>query len=585
MGTLGTIRAITGENSVWDTRNQVFEMPEEFLSIFSFYTAALHLSASGVVIGVILKIMDSFFPMVRYIFGLRGEIVIFSSITERGVLLAEDIRKNRNKKSVFVFLKQVDKQDGQSELLTERIRDISGYIFAYDLEKLPLPLFSKRRTIDYFLLKENHDQNINDALCLANLYEEKASKSNIRKKVNVHILSDNPETECLLDTIHNDSNCTFKLINEMKLMLYQLIEENPLFVNAEDELEILVVGAGRNGLEAAKICSWCGYTSKLTPKVWLIDKDIAPKKKLMKECPEMLENNVVFRQIDVETPEFLEFLREHPKISYVICAVGDDHLNLRTALDIRAVSYEHGKCSLTEEKKPFIGVLLNDEFLHDKCESLSFRLEKLKVKRSYDLHAYGDLKKFYTWNNLCKSKIDCRGIIIHKIYDKKINEAGDFAQEYIKSNYDRDSSNASAMHMKNRIYSVLVEKGDIANRDRFQWKEEPTDEMIALYEEYMNSYTRESEELIDLAKLEHRRWNAYSRAQGWRIATAEDMQEWDVKEVFKVNKNIPARMHSNLVEWDELDEGTKGYDFDPFETLVKIWKLSKEIEEFLDKKY
>ena len=54
----------------------------------------------------------------------------------------------------------------------------------------------------------------------------------------------------------------------------------------------------------------------------------------------------------------------------------------------------------------------------------------------------------------------------------------------------------------------------------------------------------------ELSKLEHRRWNACQRAAGWQSATHQQAEKW--LQFSARNQNRAARLHTCLVEWDEL---------------------------------
>jgi hypothetical protein len=54
------------------------------------------------------------------------------------------------------------------------------------------------------------------------------------------------------------------------------------------------------------------------------------------------------------------------------------------------------------------------------------------------------------------------------------------------------------------------------------------------------------DELERLAELEHERWNAQRRMDGWRHTTGK--------------KSEPLRLHPSLVPYEDLDYDTQGYD-------------------------
>lgn len=63
------------------------------------------------------------------------------------------------------------------------------------------------------------------------------------------------------------------------------------------------------------------------------------------------------------------------------------------------------------------------------------------------------------------------------------------------------------------------------------------------------------DEIETLAKTEHRRWCASRRLAGWSFAS---------------KRNDVAKLHPNLVAWEELDETTRDYDREPVRHLATL---------------
>ena len=60
----------------------------------------------------------------------------------------------------------------------------------------------------------------------------------------------------------------------------------------------------------------------------------------------------------------------------------------------------------------------------------------------------------------------------------------------------------------------------------------------------------DDEERINIEKLEHRRWNAYLRSEGYVFGGSTD----------KSSRNDLAKMHHNLVDYSSLSEEIKRLD-------------------------
>lgn len=585
---LGCVRTLAGENGVWDTREQIIDDPSQLGYWYSVYTAMLHIFLSGVLFGAAMKLVNHFFPIIGYKFLISNHIFVFSGISEREVLFAEDVRRKEEEirqgskigrtAPALVFLHSGEEVPGLSSLM-ERIHDISGYVFSYDLENMPLPFYHRKTRIDYFLLQQADGQNVNDAMKLAGKYKIKTSGEKTCSEVYVHVLSDYPETENLLDSVSAESNCSFRLISENRTMIYQLIDRVPLFSGAsvnekgEKELNILIVGAGRIGREAVKVCSWCGYTLDLKPNIWVIDNTELPLHILEKECPETLaQGNIHFDVVDVRTAEFTKYIREHKNIGYVICALGDEHLNLRTSIDIRSIFYEEPPYSIEKKRLPIINVLINDGDLQQMSQQLKFKGNKNNGYGyiGYDIKSFGSLQEYYTWENIGASYLDVGGFEVHRAYERIFgaeNSREESIRTYDLSEYGRRSSIASALHGKYKLYALLCER--MGSKEEFDWSQKPTESMYLQAYDYLYdiriSVKDRMERVEELAKVEHLRWNAYTRAIGWcKAKKAVWEKEW---EPILAKKNMAAKCHPDLVEWVELDEPTKDNDRSP------VWNL------------
>ena len=585
---LGVVSTFGGNRGVDITQGLAVDWFGEAKIGFFLYADILHLAASAVVLVVIVKIIAKFFPRLIYnvVVHFRN-LYIFSGNSERDILLAEDIRrmekdKNYFFKSVMVFLKR-EEDISNKEGWFERIKGINGFVFDDSVESLYIPNPYRKKPINFFLMKESEDENMNDALRVAERFAENGGKVQKKRKKNIciHILSDSPEMEYMLDSIVEKTKCDVRLISETQSMIYQLLDQKPLYLGEKNgNLDILIVGCGRNGKEAAKICSWCGYTKRLTPNIWMIDKLEDSYRMLEKDSPEMVsQKNIHFQQMDVETSAFLEFLREHREFGYIICALGDEHLNLRTALQIRSVNYEWGPYDKKSKKLPIINVLLNNDDLNESCKGLSFFVGAKEEKtRSYDLNAFGSFKEFYKWNNIGSSYLEGGALAVHRFYSDSTASRHDFYESYKDSNYNRMSSMATALHAKYKVYTLMYE---ILQKYTSDEKEKAAQTNPRELVEYLYGAdsdigrTQILENVEELAELEYLRWNAYMRANGWRTAAMQQAATW--KADLHMSKNMPAKLHPLVGKWNP-GEGRSDIVVDESDKKL-IWNLPFILED------
>ncbi len=590
---LGVVRSITGENSVFDTRSMLSDIPQSLTIAVNVYTAFLHLVSVMLILGFILSLFKDIFPKVAYRFFARKPLYVFSQINERSLLLAKDIKDNKS--SVIVFLG--DPADSRSTAHTELINEMDAFVF--NLSPSELKLYNRKATekTHIFLIDEDESQNLKKALETVHHYRENEPVC----PVQVHILCSQPEAEGLVDALEvkpkeeaegdvkkkkakrrrkkkgeetsKKPKLTVRLIRESRSALYHLVDTRPLFTGVRNgKLKILIVGAGRSGLEAIKLCAWCGRTLNIKPEIIVVDNNPLLESYFEKSCPELAPQtatrdsredvNITFHTADVQSKEFVDILRSYVDIGYVICALGDDHLNLRTAVSTRGILEEVR--FLQDRETPvqppaMINVLLQDPFLYDVSDKMKF-----DNKTACALSPFGSLRETYTWDNIVAPYLDFAGMAVNRFHHlnyrtkdmtkaekaaalPSLNDEADAVYE--TKEYNRSSSIAQALHMKYKVYACLHEVKGV-NIDPKVWKLPITTDMVK--EVNAMILDKQSGEALvrRLGDVEHSRWNAYMRGQGWSYASGEVADYW-YKELGGY-RNFPAKLHPCLVPWEEL---------------------------------
>lgn len=573
---LGVIRSMTGENSVFDTREMLGVVPAELQAFTAIYTAILHLTSAALLLGFLLSLFKNFFPWMRYHLFTRGRLCVFTELSERGLLLAEDIRRqdevDGRKKAAIVFLDKLSEEDSEGSSKLERLNSIGAFLFDTSVHALKLHKRYLKEPVNFFLMRSNEEENLRDGLELAAEYGKSALAGHLR----VHILNAQPEAEAVVDSIEYTSKLSLRLIREARSTLYHLFDTRPLFLGERNgKLVILVVGAGRNGTEAIKIASWCGQTLKLRPEILVVDNDPTVESRFERECPELAPRTappdaladctIRFLTADVKSGAFSALLKKYPDVGYVICALGNAELNLRTSMNIRRV-YEEIRFSNPQpdalDQPPMVNVLLENPFLF----GIGSRL-KFDTRVDCDLAPFGSLKQTYTWNNIVSPYLENAGVAVNRFYARHYQKASLNAlspqerakqiaeieysadRHYEEKEYHRGSSVALGLHCKYKIYACLQEAEGLKLPDAV-WLEHPDQSIIESLQKSLASPQNGAEPVEALSQLEHRRWNAYMRSEGWRCATTEVADRWF--ETLQDHRNFAAKLHPCLVTWDEL---------------------------------
>ncbi len=562
---LGIVRVVTGENSLGDTRDAIGSMSAGMTIFIANYTALIHLILALLVLGFVLNFFKNYLSKFSYRFIERGKLCVFTEVSQRSLLLCEDIRSKEKESSspscIFVFLRKDRENVQQNDGDDERLNKLGAHVFDFDVCDLPIYKRYLKHSVCFFLLKLNEEENLKQALALSQKY----GKSSFAGHMHIHVMNTSPEAAIVLDTIEYSSVLSLRIFNETRALLYHLFDENPLFLaRRENRLKILVVGAGRVGTEAVKLAAWCGQTVQLRPEIVVVDYDVDWDTRFALECPDLApktcpddakkEANIRFYAEDVRGDGFANVLKAHPDTGYVICALGNEELNLRTAIAIRGayeeIRFENAKDGEAIEK-PQIHVLLANPFLADIGKKLL-----VNAKVPCDLKPFGSLSELYSWESVASPYYDHLGMAVNRFYARHYAGTTDAAKlaeiekeadkQYEDKEYNRSSSMALGLHSKYKLYSALCEIGGrVFSKEA--WRKKPSDEMINA----LGICLQDKDVVESLSVLEHRRWNCYMRGEGWRRADFSLADSW-----FGVEKNdhrnFISKQTACLVSWEEL---------------------------------
>lgn len=571
---LGVARSMMGENSLLDTRESFLSTSGELSSISAVYTSFLHVVATLLLLGLLFSFFENFFPKIRYHLFSTGHLTIFSNVSDRTVLLAKDMKlqadRGKKKNSTFVFLDDLSRITIDNARYLKELKSLNAFLFNEGTCEISLPIFFKSNSVDYFLLQDDDTINMKEAIELSQKWSNPITKFKKKKlDIRIHIRSNTPEAEHIVDSIEYDSSLKFRLIRETRTALYNLVDKYPLFLGIrENNLTVLIIGAGQHGIEAIKTVAWCGQTLHITPKIIVVDKSELVSKQFAQDCPEFISNGdyaIDFITVDVTTEAYSKLLRTHPEIGYIICTLSDESLNIKTAMHTRGIYDDirflpENACYMDE---PLINILINHPFLHDVMGRMQF-----DTKQNCHLNAFGSIAETYTWENITGSYLDCIGIAINRFYEldfakqtyhalsesewmnKKEILIKNADENYEKKEYNRCSSIALGLHSKYKIYAILVESAKNA-LNNYDWSSHPTSELIKEADAILTNHATGTSIVEELSVLEHRRWNAYMRSQGWRTVTTEQMNLWYDKLGTK-HRNFAAKLTPCLIDWDDL---------------------------------
>lgn len=515
--------------------------------------------------GLALSFFSSISGRIKYIFFARfTDVYYFSEITEEAFELAKNI-SNHEPKALIVFIDT--ESDADDTLISLAIK------YGFIVSKKTLMDYTKtsKRKRYYFVLGKNEKLNLHIAGSLnSKLITEKTSAeySNVKIYLNCSLSMG----QMFMDSRRNEEKqISVIFINKPESDANDLLFNHPLYESIknspEKKLHILIIGCGTTGDRILKLCtSLMQMGDKIKSRITVVDQDAFKyKSSLQLECPEIVENYAIdFYQEDINSFNFEHLLEEKCiDVNYIAVCLSSDDDNLRCGMYLR--SFYLQKNPLNQDI-PFIGIKISDSKTNKKISILR------GGKQNYNLSAFGSNDNIYSYDLLINNELEEIAINIHAAYQYEEGLKLTYSKiikTFNESESDRKSNRANAAHVKYKLYSLGygIKKLQFATKDELELSPQLVSEL---------SEKLKDETILDnLSRIEHDRWNAHERSDGWRTVTIEKSKEYASK--IGSHKNVCAKLHPCLCTWDELDALGEAYgkDFKFYDT--KIVKAIPEI--------
>ena len=519
-----------------------------FIGAYKVALLVLLIIAPLFTVGITLSFFSEKFT--RILYRIRASLrpsYLFSEINERTLCIAEDVAK-KNKKAVIVFAVGSEKGDVDAHSL-ERIKKI-GTVINEDIVNVS---HSLKRERNYYLLCADGNANLDAGLRLYKKYNERPTGN-----VNMWLYTNDEISEVIFDHLYETFNV--RLVSEESLIARRLVVEHPLYSAVDNgRLSVLIVGGGKIGLEIARSAAECSCLGKgVKSEITVVDIKAGRAKSVFERtAPRLAERcNVRFRFADVSTSLFVDILKE-VKPTYVVVALGNQNLNIGTALSVRRI------CG-TEGELPRIHALIDHKSMEEQIipnlqvSFWSYDEEKVRHTSepicSFDIHPFGSYEDTYSDLRIGASYLDCLAVAHNAAYCKisGINEKytpAVLTELYNQIMFFKNYSDAYAVSIPYKLHLMGLELCDDGEGD------------ITLLK------SRLPQSIKLLREHEDKRHEAFMRANGWT-----DMSLSDVEKAGMISdklKKLNARIDDSQTK--ELAKLT-GRDFDreDEESLMKL---------------
>ena len=567
---------------------------------------------------VVCDILIGLSPDMQLFLKRRRRMFVFSELNRKSIMLAESIFKNEKpeKDIVIVFTNYRPGSDEEADALKFRANELKAICYPGDL--LHLKEADHAKQYIFFLMNTKPDGSFFDdknQVLLQSLL--RAEKCIWPKKQGCHFfvftnegaaVEDVRGAKAAFDQRRSDDagEVTIHVIRDYVQAAQNLLLRHPLFESIKGEpagtpLRVLIIGDGDFARVMFKTVFWCGQILDHPLQLAFIDMagaenanraapgsseagSAAPEGWLGRQCPELADScvsgseclrasisgeyaapyaSLYFAQFspdEIQDRDFLvrprrfQYGSSDPfmfsQFQYIIVMNGQDRNNINLADSFwRSFVYMSREGSIAGRRH--IAVAIEDEVLEG---TTAIRYENLpEQEQDITLFTFEGDRTRSQWDRLMHSRRDPNS--------RKALKAGgtlarmpsmDAAQDDF---FDEWSGQARRVHLLYKVFSAGCWTDSAENGKN------PADPEVCVQDKIRYcTAIRENRELLDrLTWLEHRRWNAFMRTQGFRrpprlidmLRKLEHGTEIGTDpEALRIYayKNIPARLDPGLVE-------------------------------------
>ena len=494
------------------------QCPEWLTVIYQAWISVIYVVAPMFTIGVVLSLFKNISAYLKYLRSYFKDAYVFSELNDKSLVLASDI-KSKNKTATIVFTDVFEDNEEKIYELIEQAKKLGAICFKKDILVVDFKKHSDKKNLSFFNIGSNETENLNQALKLIQNYRE-------RDSVHIYVFSTKIESELLLTAV-DKGKVKVRRINEVQSLVNRILyERGEVLFNTANEaadgykhISAVVVGMGRHGTEMVKALSWYGQMDGYKIEINAFDKDGLAKSKFIDLAPELMSDDyngvevegeaqykiTIHPGLNVQTVDFTNEVKKITNATYILIALGDDDVNINTAVNLRMHFARIG--------------------LHPVIQAIVYNAEQKKALKGiknyrgqeYDIEFIGDLESSYAEDVIIDSELEEDALKRHLKWGKE--------EEFWTYEYNYRSSMASAIHMRARMICGIPG----ANKSE-------------------EDLTEEERNVIEV--LEHKRWNAYMRSEGYVFSGSKD----------KSSRNDLAKMHHDLVDFSSLTEEEKRKD-------------------------
>lgn len=502
----------------------------------------------------VVSVLAAYNILYKWFSGLRIKAInlktrtvfVFSQVNEKSLLLAQDVKKHFPKASV-IFAKSGNQND-----LDYSVRMQNFVFYQDDIQKVEISR-KKVKEVFYFCMSEDEDENLNDGLSLikANPLADDKNSAMREQQKNTHILifSSQREMETILDSTEKGL-LDIRIINEPERIVYSLLNRYPLCSHVQNKvIHILLIGFGKINEKVLRTAVWLGQLGEdcqlqIDVVGIHIDNRLAD---LKFRCPELFDGTYSIRGFSFKNAAEMwhHIQSECLDATYVVVDGKTDAESVENSLTARRIFYS---ADLKNARKPAIFARIKTAEKNEMVRNLRTGETKPENRVPYDIIPFGSDSETYVFDELVSSEIDDLTRNVHLVYESAFTKESinvDAAMErYGALEVDKRSNRANALHIRYKL--------NILGLDYVPCSDGQTEDEVD-FNEFVPA------EAVDrIAVIEHDRWMAFMRSEGWTTADIAEVKLYKENGLSAGKHKCPLlQMHPYICPFEELPARSK----------------------------
>lgn len=485
---------------------------------YSAFLSVAFVAAPIFTFGFVLSLFRNVSANVRYLLRYFSDVYVFSELNAKSLALGADVRRN-HRRALIVYA-NVSGNDGEAASeQTERARALRAILFKKDVLSVSLKAHGRRTQMILFAIGEDEAENVRQSLKLIERLRE-------RDNTRLFVFSSQIDSELML-TQANKGKLRVRHVNDVRSLVYRFLYEQGerLFTHAlpmpdgDRKISAVIVGLGQLGTELLKALSWYCQMDGYRLEIDAFDADERAEDRFCAAAPELMSDRYngaaipgeaeytirIHAGVEAGTKSFADEIAKLVDTTCAFVSLGSDVRNIAAAVELRMLFERMG---IAPEIR---SVVYSAEERTALNGAVNF------CGQPYRIEFIGDTESSYSEAVIMESELEAAALRRHMKWGNE--------EEFWQYEYHYRSSVASAIHMKARIAC------GIPGADK-------------------NEEDLTGEERATVERLEHRRWNAYMRAEGYICSRSPD----------KSSRNDLAKMHPDLVDYSALADDEKRKD-------------------------